>query len=196
MKAVPAGRELAAVMIATLLLVGCSARAASTPLEPVGRPTQPVGTATSRPAPAPSATPAPTVNRADLLTVYRSWWQAVQGAFARGDAGSPALALYGVDPILTKERDEIRKLRAEGVVQRTKLTLKPQILHQEDIAAEIADCIRGPAGTYYDVATGKPRAPHGYSNDVPTRDALHVALHKRGGYWFVVAATNEGVQPC
>jgi hypothetical protein len=196
MKAVSPGWGLAAAMITMLLLAGCTANAApGQPLETVGVPTQPGGSGTTRP---PAPTPAPTrvVNRTDLLTVYRSWWLAVQEAFAHGNGDYPDLALYGVDPILAKEHDEIRKLRAEGIVQRTKLTLKPQILHQDDITAEVADCIRGPAGTYYDVVTGKPRAPRGYSNDVPTQDALRVALHKRGGYWFVVAATNEGVQPC
>jgi hypothetical protein len=192
-KAVSAGRVLVAAAIGALLLAGCSA-AASQPLESVGQPTRPAGGPTTRPAPAP--TPSRAANRADLLTVYRSWWGAVQEAFARGDSTYPALALYAVEPILGKERSKIRSLHAEGVVQRTRLTLSPQILHQGDITAEIADCIRGPAGTYYDVVTGKPRAPHGYSNDVPTRDSLRVALHKRGGYWFVVAATNEGVRPC
>jgi hypothetical protein len=192
-KAVSAGRGLAAAVLG-MLLVGCSTTAASTPLESVGQPTQPVGTA-STPRPAPPTT-APPVNRADLLTVYRMWWRAVQEAFARGDSAYPDLALYGVDPILTRERNQIRQLRAQGVVQRTSLTLSPKILHQEDITAEVSDCVRGPAGTYYDVATGKPRAPNGYRNDVPTKDPLLVSLHKRGGYWYVVAATNEGVQPC
>jgi hypothetical protein len=136
------------------------------------------------------------VNRADLLTVYRAWWRAVQEAFAGGDSTSANMAIFGADPILTRERNEIRTLRAEGVVQRTQLTLSPRILHEDDIAAEIADCVRGPAGTYYDLATGKPRAPHGYRNDVPTKDALTVALQKRGGYWYVVAATNKGVRLC
>jgi hypothetical protein len=183
--------------VAGLLLAGCATAASPTaPLEPVGPPTQPVGTATTGRALAPVATPTQAVNRADPLEVYRGWWRAVQEAFARGDSSYPGLATYGVDPILTRERTAISGLRAQGVVQRTQLTLSPRILHQEDITVEIADCVRGPAGTYYDLATGKPRAPHGYRNDVPTKDPLLVSLHKRGGYWYVVAATNEGVQPC
>jgi hypothetical protein len=196
MKAVPAVWVVAAAALAMALLAGCASDGPSEPLQSVGQPTQPAGGATTRrPTPAPTNV-APGVNRADLMTVYRAWWQAVQEAFAQGDSASAKLAVFGVDPILTRERNQIRSLRAEGVVQRTRLSLSPRILHQEDIVAEIADCVRGPAGTYYDLATGKPRAPKGYRNDVPTKDALTVSLQKRGGYWYVVAATNKGVQLC
>jgi hypothetical protein len=194
MKAVTAAWTLSATAVAMALLVGCGANTPTGPLQPVGQPTQPAGGYTSRPSAPPS--PTSSVNRADLMTVYRAWWKAVQDAFAQGNSTSADLALYGADPILTRERNEIRTLRAEGVVQRTQLTLNPRILHEDDIAAEIADCVRGPAGTYYDLATGKPRTPRGYRDDVPTKDALTVALQKRGGYWYVVAATNKGVRLC
>lgn len=195
MKAVPVAWALAAAVLTATLLAGCASNAPSGPLQPVGQPTQPAGSATTRP-PAPPTNPVPGVNRADLMTVYRAWWQAVQEAFASGDSTSAKMALFGADPILTRERNEIRGLRAQGVVQRTSLVLSPHILHQDDITAEVADCVRGPAGTYYDLATGTPRAPHGYRNDVPTKDPLLVSLHKVGGYWYVVVATNKGVQPC
>lgn len=194
MKAVTAAWTLSAAVLAMALLVGCASGTPTGSLQPVGQPTQPAGPQTTRSAPPPS--PTPSLNRGDMMTVYRAWWKAVAEAFAKGDSTDPALGLYGADPILTRERNQIRNLRAEGVVQRTQLTLSPHILHQEDIVAEIADCVRGPAGTYYDLATGKPRAPRGYSNNVPTKDALTVSLQKRGGYWYVVAATNKGVQLC
>jgi hypothetical protein len=164
-------------------------------LTPEGQPTQPAGSA-PRTTPAPQPVSTPSVNRTDLLTVYRAWWKAVEQAFALGNADYPDMALYAVDPILSQEQTQIRRLRAQGLVQRTHLTLQPRILHQNDIVAEIADCVRGPAGTYHDLATGRPRAPSGYRNDVPTKDPLLVSLHKRGGYWFVVAATNKGFRAC
>jgi hypothetical protein len=194
MKAVTAGWALTAITLALTLLVGCASSGPSAPLDAGGPPTSPAGGPTTRPPLPPS--PTPSLNRGDMMTVYRAWWKAVEEAFAKGDSTDPDLALYGADPILTRERNQIQSLRTQGVVQRTQLTLSPRILHQEDIVAEIADCVRGPAGTYYDLATGKPRAPRGYSNDVPTKDALTVSLQKRGGYWYVVAATNKGVRLC
>jgi hypothetical protein len=66
----------------------------------------PAGTpATTRPAAAPSPTEA--VDGTDVLAVYRGWWQALEGAYARGDADDPALAEYAVDPILGHQRASI-----------------------------------------------------------------------------------------
>lgn len=196
MEAVSARRRLSPVAVGVLLLLlaGCSAGGSPAPLNPVGQPTEPRGTATRTPTAAP--TTFATVNRTDLLTVYRAWWKAVQEAFAQGDADYPGLDVYAMDPILGREQDQIRKLRTQGVVQRTQLSLQPRILHQDDMVAEIVDCVRGPAGTYYDLATGRPRAPVGYRNDVPTRDSLLVSLQRRGGYWFVTAATDKGFDAC
>lgn len=196
MEAVSARRCLRPVAGVLLLLsASCASGGGSpAPLTPVGQPTVPRGTASTTPAP--PTTTFPTVNRMDLLTVYRAWWKAVQQAFAQGDADYPQLDVYAMDPILSREQEQIRKLRAQGVVQRTQLSLQPRILHQDDVVAEIIDCVRGPAGTYYDLATGRPRAPTGYRNDVPTRDSLLVSLQRRGGYWFVTAATDKGFDAC
>jgi len=179
-----------------LLLTACSAHADTAARLPSANPDLPTPSSDRTAAGRTAALPTPSVDRADPVAVYREWWAAVQDAFARGEPDYPALAIYGVDPILSNERKQIRLLQTQGVVQRTRLELTPRVLHQDDTVAEIADCLRGPAGTYRDAVTGKPRAPRGYSNDVPTRDALLVSLQKRGDYWYVVAATNEGVQPC
>jgi hypothetical protein len=180
-----------------VLAAGCSAGTASAGggLPTDGATAQPgnTGLATAATTTAPTV---PTVDRANPMTVYRGWWKALQDAYAAGDSTGAELAVYGADPILTRQRNQIRALRAEGVVQRTTFTLAPTVLHQDDNLVELIDCVRGPAGTYYDVDTGKPRAPKGYRNDVPTRDALRVLLRKREGNWFVVATTNEGVPPC
>jgi hypothetical protein len=188
----------AAVLLACLLgAAACSAGTASAggALPTGGATAQPGndGPATTTSAAAPTA---PAADRADPMVVYRGWWKALQTAYAAGDSTGPELALYGADPILTRQRNQIRTLRAEGVVQRTAFTLAPTVLHRDDKLVELIDCVRGPAGTYYDVDTGKPRAPKGYRNDVPTRDALRVLLRKREGNWYVVATTNEGVPPC
>jgi hypothetical protein len=181
-------------VLVLLLAAGCASGGGAAPLTPVGQPTVPPGTGPTRPS-APPTTFA-TVNRMDLLAVYRAWWKAVQTAFARGDADYPELLVYGMDPILTREQDQIRKLRAQGVVQRTQLSLQPRIVHQDEAVATLFDCVRGPAGTYYDLATGRPRAPTGYRNDVPTKESLFVSLQRRSGYWFVTAATDEGFDAC
>jgi hypothetical protein len=180
-----------------MLLTACYGHAgtAAAPL-PAGDPAGSIPPARQVPDGEASSPDSPTVDRTNLLAVYRGWWAAVQEAFARGEPDYPALDTFGLDPILMNERRQIRVLRAQGIVQRTQLSLMPRVLHQDDTVAEIADCLRGPAGTYRDAATGQPRAPRGYRNDVPTRDSLLVSLQKRGDYWFVVAATDEGVQPC
>ncbi len=179
------------------MLTACSAHA-DTPAVPLPTgnsdlPTPGAGRSAGGHTP-PLATPS--ADRTDPLVVYRGWWTAVQEAFAHGRRDYPALAVHGVDPILSNERNQIRLLRTQRIVQRTNLNLTPRVLHQDDTVAEIADCPRGPAGTNRDAVTGKPRARCGYRNDVPTRDALLVSLQKRGDYWYVVAATSEGVQPC
>jgi hypothetical protein len=180
---------------AALLLAGCSGTGPGETLGVGEPPPSQQGTTTGTAArPAPSPTPG--LNRTDMMTVYRAWWSALQGAYAAGDATKPDLALYGADPILTRERNQIKALRAQGVVQRTTFTLTPRILSQGETTAEILDCVTGPANTFFDVATGKPRAPRGYRNDVTTKDPLQILLRKLGGYWYVVAATNQGVRPC
>lgn len=203
MTAAAARRCLSVLAVALVLAASaCSSTAgpAGALLPSVDDPVTPVfgGSATATPAPStPPARPTtPVVDRGDVLAVYRAWWTAVQEAFARGDATDADLMRYGVDPILTKERNQIRALRTQGIVQRTQLTLSPRLLHRDGAVAEVVDCVRGPAGTYYDLASGRPRAPRGYRNDVATQDALLVSLHKRGATWFVVAATSRGVQPC
>jgi hypothetical protein len=184
-----------AAAVPVLLCAACSTpTAAGSDLPTSGATAQP---GNSGAAPTTAAAPtAPAVDRADPMVVYRRWWKALQDAYAAGDSTGPELARYGADPILTRQRNEIRALRAEGVVQRTQFTLAPTLAHQDDKLVELIDCVRGPAGTYYDVDTGKPRAPKGYRNDIPTRDALRVLLRKREGNWYVVATTSEGVPPC
>jgi hypothetical protein len=187
----------AAVLAAALLAAACSAGTAGAggDLPTSGATAQPGNDSAAATASAAAPT-APAVDRADPMVVYRGWWKALQDAYAAGDSTGPGLAVYGADPILTRQRNQIRTLRAEGIVQRTRFTVSPTVLHQDDKLVELIDCVRGPAGTYYDADTGKPRAPKGYRNDVPTKDALRVLLRKREGNWYVVATTNEGVPPC
>ena len=130
------------------------------------------------------------------MAVYTAWWIALQAAYAKGDAEDPALAEYAVDPILAKQRASIAALRKQGVVQRTTLVLDPRVRYRTDRNAEVEDCVRGPANTYYDAVTGRPRAPTGYRNDVPTEDRLLTTLQRRGDQWYVVAATGRGEVEC
>lgn len=184
------------VVAAALLLAGTGC--ASGPDGDVALPPGPTATvagtaaATTDPAASPAATP----DRTDVLAVYRGWWTALQTAYATGDADDPALARYAVDPILTRQRASIRALDAQGIVQRTTFTLRPRLRYRTDGNAEVEDCIRGPAGTYRDAATGRPRAPRGYRNDVPTEDRLLTTLQRRGDQWYVVAATGKGEVQC
>jgi hypothetical protein len=136
------------------------------------------------------------VDDSDVMAVYRGWWSALQAAYAKGDAADPALARYAVDPILAAQRASIAALRQQGIVQRTMFTLEPRLRYRTDHNAEVEDCVRGPANTYHDAATGRLRAPRGYSNDVPTEDRLLTTLQKRGDQWYVVAATGKGEVAC
>jgi hypothetical protein len=164
-------------------------------------PARAVGTAlpaptTSAPTPTGSAAAPPTVDHTDVLAVYRAWWTALQVAYAHGDAGDPALADYAVDPILATQRASIAALRGQGIVQRTVFSLQPRLRYRTGAHAEVEDCIRGPANTYYDAASGRPRAPRGYRNDAPTEDRLLTTLQRRGDQWYVVAATGKGTVEC
>jgi hypothetical protein len=181
------------VVAAALLLAGTGC--ASGPDGDAALPPGPAGTAagTTAATASPTASPAPRTDHTDVLAVYRGWWTALQTAYASGDADDPALADYAVDPILAGQRASIRKLDAQGIVQRTTFTLAPRLRYRTDGNAEVEDCIRGPAGSYRDAATGRPRAPSGYRNDVPTEDPLLLTLQKRGDRWYVVAATGKGV---
>ncbi|HST63806.1 MAG TPA: hypothetical protein VLM05_01345 [Mycobacteriales bacterium] len=182
------------VVAAALLLAGTGC--APGPDGDAALPPAPATTTTAAPTtPPPSATAGPSA-AADVLTVYRGWWTALQTAYAQGDADDPALARYAVDPILTRQRASIRALQAQGIVQRTTFTLTPRLRYRTDGNAEVEDCIRGPAGTYRDAATGRPRAPRGYRNDVPTEDRLLTTLQRRGDQWYVVAATGKGAVEC
>lgn len=178
--------------------------AACTAADEVARPlpssgAEPTQTTSGKPSPTSgtgaSGTPGP-VDDADVLAVYTGWWRALQSAYAGGDPDAPALAEYAIDPILSRQRASIRALRAQGVVQRTRFTLAPRLRYRTDDYAEVEDCVRGPANTYYDAVTGKPRAPKGYRNDVPTEDRLLMTLQKRGEKWYVVAATAKGEVQC
>ena len=184
------------VVAATLLLAGtgCASGPAGDAALPPGPTTSAAAGAAASPRPTASA--AATPGRTDVLVVYRDWWTALQTAYAAGDADDPALARYAVDPILTRQRASIRALDAQGIVQRTTFTLQPRLRYRTDGNAEVEDCIRGPAGTYRDAATGRPRAPRGYRNDVPTEDHLLTTLQKRGDRWYVVAATGKGEAQC
>lgn len=187
--------------VVVLLLAACSTA------EPVAQPL-PAGGAEPSPAVSGVATPAPSgpsgaptasagaVDHTDVLAVYAAWWRALQTAYAAGDPDEAALEEYAVDPILTRQRTSIRALRAQGVVQRTTFTLAPRLRYRTDDYAEVEDCVRGPANTYYDVVTGRPRSPRGYRNDVPTEDRLLMTLQRRGDAWFVVAATSKGDVQC
>jgi hypothetical protein len=161
-------------------------------------PEGPAGSTPPGPATTSSATPGPppTVDHTDVLAVYRGWWTALEGAYARGDAADPALADYAVDPILSSQRAGIARLHAQGIVQRTRFTLAPRLRYRTGGNAEVEDCVRGPANTYHDAATGALRAPRGYRNDAPTEDRLLTTLQRRGDQWYVVAATGGGGVTC
>lgn len=189
-----AGIRITAATVLAILLAGCGS-SATPPLEGVGDPTQPGGTPVTTTAATPTST-APAVNRADPMAVYRAWWKALQDAYAAGDSTWKDLAVYGIDPILSRQRNQILALRKQRIVQRTTFTLSPHIVSRGDEVTEIADCVRGPAGTYHDIETNQPRAPKGYRNDVSTQDPVQVLLRRQGGFWYVAAATNQGVQPC
>jgi hypothetical protein len=192
---VPTTRRV--VVAAALLLAGTGC--ASGPDGDAALPPAPWAATTTAAATTPAATtasPAPAADRTDVLAVYRGWWTALQTAYAKGDADDPALARYAVDPILTRQRASIRALDAQGIVQRTTFILRPRLRYRTDGNAEVEDCIRGPAGTYRDAATGRPRAPRGYRNDVPTEDRLLTTLQRRGDQWYVVAATGKGEVQC
>ena len=184
------------VVAAALLLAGtgCASGPDGNAALPAGPTATVAGTAAATSGPA--ASPAATADRSDVLAVYRGWWTALQTAYAKGDADDPALARYAVDPILTRQRASIRALQAQGIVQRTTFTLTPRLRYRTAGNAEVEDCIRGPAGTYRDAATGRPRAPRGYRNDVPTEDRLLTTLQRRGDQWYVVAATGKGEVQC
>jgi hypothetical protein len=184
------------------LLLAC-AGCATGPGGDGGNAALPIGTAAtalptgSTPTPTAGApTPADTVDHGDVLSVYRGWWTALQVAYAHGDAGDPTLAAYAVDPILARQRASIAALHAQGIVQRTAFSLRPRLRYRTDGNAEVEDCIRGPANTYHDAATGRPRAPRGYRNDAPTEDRLLTTLQRRGDQWYVVAATGKGTVEC
>ena len=81
-------------------------------------------------------------------------------------------------------------------MQRARFTLRPRLRYQTGQNAEVEDCVQGPASTYYDAVTGRPRAPRGYRNDVPTEDRLLTTLQRRGDQWYVVAATGRGEVEC
>jgi hypothetical protein len=189
---VPGPRRWVAVAAALVPLAACTTQ------DP---PPLPVASASPVVSPAPATTGAPTaggaspsrtsdeVGDAAVLRVYREWWKALEGAYATADPDDLHLDDYAVDPILSRQRATLRTLREQGIVQRTTFTLRPRLLYRTDEYAEVEDCVRGPANTYYDVATGTPRAPRGYRNDVPTEDRLLVTLQRRGDRWFVVAGT-------
>jgi hypothetical protein len=189
--------------LATALLL--LAAACTTPADDAARPLPSSGAEATSTSPSPPPTGATTsaaggtpgaVDHTDVLAVYAAWWRALQSAYAAGDPDAASLAEYAVDPILTRQRASIRALRAQGVVQRTTFALGPHLRYRTDDYAEVEDCVRGPANTYYDVVTGKPRAPQGYRNDVPTEDRLLMTLRRRGEEWFVVAATAKGQVQC
>lgn len=185
-----------------LLLSACSVgggEAGALPPPPSGA----VSTAATTPAGPPTPTDtgaaapsAPGVDRTEVLAVYTAWWGALQTAYAAGDADAPQLGEYAVDPILAAQRRSITAMRAQGIVQKTSFRLQPRLRYETDGNAEVEDCVRGPANTYYDAVTGRLRAPRGYRNEVPTEDRLLTTLQKRGDQWYVVAATARGEVAC
>jgi hypothetical protein len=191
------------VGIAAVLALACAACAGSGADGNAALPSRTAGTgppasttAPAGPTGTPTATSTGTVDHSDPIAVYTGWWTALQAAYAKGDAEDPALAEYAVDPILARQRASIAKLRQQGVVQRTRFVLDPRVRYRTDRNAEVEDCVRGPANTYYDAVTGRPRAPAGYRNDVPTEDRLLTTLQRRGDEWYVVAATGRGEVEC
>ncbi len=191
-------RRVTGMVVAALALASaCSAGAGDATALPTGPSGGSGGTPpTSGAVTTPSASPTATVDGGDVLAVYGAWWKALQVAYARGDPADPGLDDYAVDPILSRQRASIRALKEQGVVQRTAFTLRPRLRYQSDRYAEVEDCVRGPANTYYDALTGKLRAPRGYRNDVPTEDRLLMTLQRRGDRWYVVAATGKGAVQC
>jgi hypothetical protein len=190
-------------VVAVALLLTCAGCAASADGGGGGNAALPTDPATGGPATVAgsSVSAAPTsagaaVDHTDVLAVYRGWWSALEAAYAAGDPDAPALDEYAVDPILGRQRASIAALKAQGIVQRTRFTLAPRLRYRTAGNAEVEDCVTGPANTYRDAATGRPRAPRGYRNDVPTEDRLLTTLQRRGDQWYVVAATAKGGIAC
>lgn len=175
---------------ALVMAAGCSTGTAATAL-PDGPTRTAAATTPATVTPTPTATAEP-----GPVEVYTAWWTALEHAYGAGDPDDPALAEYAVDPILSRQRHSITTLTQQGIVQRTKFTLTPHLRYSDGGNAEIEDCVRGPANTYYDAVTGRPRAPAGYSNDAPTEDRLLTSLRKEGDRWYVVAATGKGDVQC
>jgi hypothetical protein len=180
-----------------LLALACAACATS-PAADEALPDGPTGAEppTTTGAPTPTTTPTGAVDHTDLLAVYRGWWRALEAPYARGDAADPALTDYAVDPILSTQRAGIARLHDQGIVQRTRFTLAPRVRYRTGADAEVEDCVRRPANTYHDAATGRLRAPRGYRNDAPAEDRLLTRLQRRGDQWYVVAATARGTLAC
>ena len=192
-------RRGAAITAVLLLMPACAVgggEVGALPPEPSGATARVTASPAATTPAAPSAAPATEVDRTDVLAVYGAWWTSLQSAYAQGDPEAAELAEYAVDPILSRQRASIRALRTQGIVQRTRFTLRPRLRYQTERNAEVEDCVRGPANTYYDAVTGRPRAPRGYRNDVPTEDRLLTTLQKRGDQWYVVAATGRGAVQC
>ncbi|MBI1757673.1 MAG: hypothetical protein HYR62_00355 [Actinobacteria bacterium] len=144
----------------------------------------------------PSAAAPAGLDRLDPVAVYRAWWEAVGRALAAADPDAAELATLATDPLLGQTRDGIRALRAQGLVQVAHFALSPRQVERSGRRAEIADCVRTPAGSYRDARTGRPRAPAGYRDDVVTSDSLRFALRWTDNGWYLVAATAAGGGPC
>lgn len=183
-------------VLALALGSACSSGSGDATALPGERSTGSTGASSSSAATA-TATASPTTPAGgDVLTVYAAWWTALEAAYASGDPADPSLDDWAIDPILSRQRASIRAMRQQGVVQRTSFTLQPRVRYQTGTVAEVEDCVRGPANTYYDALTGRLRAPRGYRNDVPTEDRLLTTLQRRGERWYVVAATGRGEAQC
>jgi hypothetical protein len=135
------------------------------------------------------------VNHTDPLAVYRAWWTALEKALATADANEPSLRDFAANPLLFETQGRLVTLRGVGIVQLIHFTLNPSVVARSAVRVDIADCVRGPAGTYRDARTGQPRAPANTRNDIATSDSIRCVLQLVRGAWYVTAI-QAGGKPC
>jgi hypothetical protein len=196
-----------AVVIA---LSGCAGDPAPAPLPAGNSPAGPAssGTASSGTGSSGNGAGAPTTSMPPLgpttppgddskdpLKVYAGWWNAIETALATANPNEPRLARYGADPLLGATLLRLVNLKQSQLVQVVHYTHQQQVVAQSAKRVDIADCVRGPAGTFRDARTGQPRAPDGFRNDMPTHDSIRSVLQLIAGRWYVTAI-QAGSKPC
>jgi hypothetical protein len=203
-KVFPVGGTVVRCALAGAILIALSAcGSADPPAQPLPRPVQSGGgqgtstaPTTGTPSTSTGATTGPAaVDRTDPLAVYRAWWAALEKALATANANEPSLRDFGANPLLFETQGRLVTLRGVGIVQIVHFALNPSIVARSTVRVDVADCVRGPAGSYRDATTGQPRAPANTRNDIPTHDSIRCVLQLVRGGWYVTAI-QAGGKPC